>query len=416
MTLSLLARRACTSSSARAGASRAYIALSAGNGDYGRLGHSARVDEGGDVSFRSATTFHPVEGFDGIDVRAIAAGGAHSVFLAAGGFVFTCGLNDFGQLGHSAGLPFAAEPMLLPLDVEVTQVAAGNKHTLCVDVDGQVWAFGKNIGGELGTGQELDGFSPRRINTLTKEGRIVGIACGGEHSLAVSEDGRVYSWGTSADGVLGHGSETWKEGWFYRTAKIEPKPRLVRALSEHTVLKVAAGHMHSACVDDRGTLFTWGQGRFNQLGLNSSYVDHVTTPTVVESLRFVHEVACGGLHTLANTNAGVVSWGANQHGELGHGRQSDGKSAVPKAIKFSSRGWSKISAGWKHSCGVSNGELLSWGFGGSVGSYADDKSSSGGQLGLGNDFDFWEPTAVSVPGEVVDVSCGFNHTLALVAL
>ena len=175
------------------------------------------------------------------------------------------------------------------------------------------------------------------------------------------------------------------------------------------MVAVAAGHMHSACIDDRGNLYTWGQGRFNQLGLSAKPSDHETTPSPVMSLRFVHEIACGGLHSLANTNAGVVSWGANQHGELGHGHHSDIKSAVPKPIKMGSRGWSKLAAGWKHSAGIANGKLFAWGFGGSMGSYADEKMSSGGQLGLGNEFDFWEPHEVSVPGEVKDVSLSLIH-------
>ena len=392
---------------------REYIALSAGNGDHGRLGHGSPDEAHDGWSPRSSNYFHPVEGVSDLDVRAVAAGGAHSVFLVAGGHVFTCGLNADGQLGHSAGLPFSPEPMLVRLDVEVVSVAAGNGHTLCVDVDGCVWAFGKNTAGQLGTGN-VDGTIPRKIGALAKEARVAQVACGAEHSLAVADDGRVYSWGSSTDGVLGHGSETWNDGWFYRTARAELAPRLVRSLEDKKVVAVAAGHMHSACIDDRGNLYTCGQGRFNQLGLSAKPSDHETTPSPVMSLRFVHEIACGGLHSLANTNAGVVSWGANQHGELGHGHHSDIKSAVPKPIKMGSRGWSKLAAGWKHSAGIANGKLFAWGFGGSMGSYADEKMSSGGQLGLGNEFDFWEPHEVSVPGEVKDVSCGFNHTLALV--
>ncbi|CEF97508.1 Regulator of chromosome condensation, RCC1 [Ostreococcus tauri] len=417
MPLGAFARRASTAlASARPSTSRAFTALSAGNGDFGRLGHGQVLTDD-DVSFRSSNYFHPVRGLEDVDVTQCAAGGAHSIFLAHGGFVFACGLNNYGQLGHGKHSAHVPEAALVDLDVEVVRVAAGNNHTLCVDVDGGVWAFGKNEGGQLGTGLDLDGFQPRRIETLGLEGKIVDVACGAEHSLALSEDGRVYSWGTSADGVLGHGSETWNEGWFYRTAKTVAKPRLLRALSETKVRSIAAGHMHSACVDERGELFTWGQGRFNQLGQTSKYVDHETAPKSVDTLRFVHQVTCGGLHTLASTSAGVVSWGANQHGELGHGSNSDAKSAIPKPIKLSSRGWSKLSAGWKHSAGVSNdGKLFAWGFGGSVGSHSDEKLSSGGQLGLGNDFDYWEPTEVWLPGDAVGVSCGFNHTLALVRL
>ena len=394
---------------------RDYIALSAGNGDFGRLGHGTHFAEAGDASFRSSNYFHPpIQGLEDIDVRVVAAGGAHSVFLAAGGYVFACGLNDCGQLGQPASIPFASEAMLVPLDVEVTHVAAGNNHTLCVDVDGGVWAFGKNDSGQLGTGRQGD-FFPQKIDSLVGEARITQVACGAEHSLALSSSGQVYSWGSSVDGVLGHGSETWNKSWFYRTAKTEMTPRLIRSLREKIVSTVAAGHVHSACVDDQGTLYTWGQGRFNQLGRGTKFIDHETLPSVVSSIRFVDDVACGGLHCVANTSAGVVSWGSNQHGELGYGHHSDRKSAVPTAIKRGSQGWSKVAAGWKHSAGISQEKLFTWGFGGSVGSYMDEKMSCGGQLGLGNEFDFWEPQQVSVPGVVKDVSCGFNHTLTLVS-
>ena len=145
--------------------------------------------------------------------------------------MFACGLNDCGQLGQPASIPFASEAMLVPLDVEVTHVAAGNNHTLCVDVDGGVWAFGKNDSGQLGTGRQGD-FFPQKIDSLVGEARITQVACGAEHSLALSSSGQVYSWGSSVDGVLGHGSETWNKSWFYRTAKTEMTPRLIRSLRE----------------------------------------------------------------------------------------------------------------------------------------------------------------------------------------
>jgi len=398
---------------APASQSRTYIALSAGNGDFGRLGHEATTDDFGEQTLRSLQTFHPIAALDGIDVRQVAAGGSHSAFLTACGHVFTCGLNDFGQLGHSANMQFACEPKLVELDVQIVFVATGHHHTVCVDVDGQVWSFGRNTGGQLGSG-ELNRFVPSKIEVLAREAKVKHVACGAEHTIAVCTEGRVFSWGSSTDGVLGHGeNDTWEKGWFYRSAKVESKPRVVRALAEQNIVTIAAGYAHSACINSVGDLYTWGQGRFNQLGLDET-CEYQSTPSRVQSLQIVHDVACGGLHTLANTNAGAMSWGANQHGELGLGRNGDGKSAVPKPIKLSSQGWTKIAAGWKHSAGIADGKLFSWGFGGSVGSHSDEQMSSGGQLGLGNEFDFWEPQYVPIPGEVKDVSLGFNHSLCLV--
>lgn len=97
----------------------------------------------------------------------------------------------------------------------------------------------------------------------------------------------------------------------------------------------------------------------------------------------------------------------------------------------------QISTGWKHSAAVGHaGELYCWGWGGSVGTATslETGQSSGGQLGLGNEFDYWAPTLVSdlqmsesgalqseaqepvlaARWKALEVSCGFNHTAAVI--
>lgn len=89
----------------------------------------------------------------------------------------------------------------------------------------------------------------------------------------------------------------------------------------------------------------------------------------------------------------------------------------------------QVSAGWKHSAAVGdNGQLYAWGWGGSVGTTTNLESghSSGGQLGLDNEFDYWGPTQITdlqtgteLEGvqpvwNAVQVSCGFNHTAAVI--
>ena len=91
----------------------------------------------------------------------------------------------------------------------------------------------------------------------------------------------------------------------------------------------------------------------------------------------------------------------------------------------------QVAAGWKHSAALGqDGQLFTWGWGGSVGSTTNLESgrSSGGQLGLGNEFDYWGVTQVtdlqtgadmqsSEPvWKAIQVSCGFNHTAAIVEI
>lgn len=89
----------------------------------------------------------------------------------------------------------------------------------------------------------------------------------------------------------------------------------------------------------------------------------------------------------------------------------------------------QVACGWRHNAGVIDGRLWTWGWGGSVGSDSavfPQHTSSGGQLGLGSEFDYWKPTAVeelvdeegrSLPAlhwSALSVSCGLNHTAAIV--
>lgn len=76
---------------------------------------------------------------------------------------------------------------------------------------------------------------------------------------------------------------------------------------------------------------------------------------------------------------------------------------------------SEVSCGWKHTAAISGGNVYTWGWGGSHGTFSVDGHSSGGQLGQGDDVDYIEPTKVKFDGHVkaLQVSCGFNHTGAI---
>ena len=193
--------------------------------------------------------------------------------------------------------------------------------------------------------------------------RVVGIAAGMSHSLALTANGEVYSWGDSAHGRLGHGAPP-SLRLFSRG--LEFKPRLIRALETlrikrvhwvlcggvpaahmwgcsgyshawmHVVgdsnrhvrsphlpfpslpcpspLQISAGQMHSAAVSSSGDAFLWGYGKFHQLGFGDDHDQETPTPLPPLKGNTV-AVACGSLHSLALQYGGdVLSWGANQVG------------------------------------------------------------------------------------------------------
>ena len=242
---------------------------------------------------------------------------------------------------------------------------AGYYHTLALSDTGRVWAFGSNAVGQLGLGEDVEASAePRLIKALEGE-LVVAIAAGMEHSLALTAAGEVYSWGCGTDGRLGHGRPASMRLWGSRN---ELRPRLIRGLETFRITGVAAGQMHSAAVASDGRLLAWGSGRFHQLGLGAA--EEHASPVEVPGVHAAAAVACGGLHTLAALHSGeLLTWGANQNGCLGLGSDSaqqprrPARVAAPKGLAAEA-----VAAGWKHSAAVTRGgQLWTWGWGGSQG-------------------------------------------------
>ena len=468
------ARRAFALAGARTGPSpaRAYAtwAVSAGNGDHGRLGHGPS-GSGDDALGLSSARFQIVQ--LPVDAVAACAGGAHTVLVGADGAVYTCGLNDFGQLGHSPGASHAAVPKKvegLPEHDPVVAAAAGHFHTLCLTRDGEVWAFGRNDRAQCGAGPGPGGYAasaaptPPSLASLSPEapggddrGPVTNIAAGARHSIAVTANGAVFTWGADFEGCLGHGGETSArfdstKSSFLRAAydslarfavnghRNASSPRLVRALADAGVRAVAAscGDAHSLVLDASGTVHAFGQGRFNQLGVGAARnVAWLETPTIVEipaelSGGGVARVEAGGNFNVAVTrDGGLLSWGANGNGECGGGAEDDGRRDRPRAVARPtdpktrrSLAFQEVDAGWRHAAATTrDGRLFAWGWGGSAGQHWEDAFTTGGQLGVGDgQVDHWEPTRVPGIGgggggapRAKSVSCGFNHTAALVS-
>lgn len=138
-----------------------------GNGDCGRLGHSAAEFLGEEVP-------RVVRALLGCPVRTAAAGGAHTAALDDAGTVYAWGLNDRGQLGlgHDREEADVGLPQEVPLPEKAVAVAAGYFHTLCLGESGAVWAFGCNGKGQLGLGADVVlAREPRLVAALRGERR-----------------------------------------------------------------------------------------------------------------------------------------------------------------------------------------------------------------------------------------------------
>lgn len=147
-----------------------------------------------------------VQEFGGRMGRAVAVAGAahHTLAVTAKGHLYAFGLGKGGRLGtgNDSHCPRPRRVRGPLSNRHVVGVAAAENHSLCVTKCGEVFSFGSNRFGQLGTAEEGSRCLPRRVEGL-KGIRCVAVAAGAKHSVALSVKGEVYVWGFNASGQLG---------------------------------------------------------------------------------------------------------------------------------------------------------------------------------------------------------------------
>ena len=205
-------------------------------------------------------------------------------------------------------------------------VSCGHFHTAVVLEDGGVYTWGFGGFGALGLGDKEIKTRPGHVTALGGI-RVVMIAAGEAHTLAVASEGELYSWGNGERGRLGLGDET---------EHVLPRKVAAEHLGFERVVMAAAGVGHSACVVETGEMYTWG--RWQALGHPEDGSQHdILIPTRISPQYLSHErictVAAGRNHTVAVTRGGrVFSWGLGGEGRLGLGHESS--RMVPESVQF----------------------------------------------------------------------------------
>ena len=219
---------------------------------------------------------------------------------------------------------------------DIVSVGAGRYHSLALKADGTVWSFGYNLHGELGTGEPLgedavtNHFAKQVVD---KSGApiqdIVEIAVGTYHSLALKSDGTVYAWGLGNYGRLGTG--------FIGNQNCAVPVKDSTGNGVLTGIKsIGAGSFHSMAVANDGTVYTWGLNNFGQLGNNLEATSCLLPTSVVHTdgslLSDVVKITGGEYHTMALLSDGTVyCWGSDTEGQLGSNAVSD-RSSVPVRV------------------------------------------------------------------------------------
>uniref|UniRef100_A0A3B3SYX1 HECT and RLD domain containing E3 ubiquitin protein ligase 3 n=1 Tax=Paramormyrops kingsleyae TaxID=1676925 RepID=A0A3B3SYX1_9TELE len=300
-----------------------------------------------------------------------------------------------GQLGLGDSGPMVPEPRCCRafFGRGLREVACGGNHSLFLLQDGSVYTCGSNSCGQLGHGKASD--IPELVGALDAQ-KIAAVSCGRSHSVAVNDQGQVFAWGAGGGGQLGLGT----------TEEAVRIPRLVRKLCEHRISQIMCGNHHCIALSKDGQLFTWGQNSSGQLGLGKAHPS-TPSPSPLKSLSGIPlaHVAAGGDHSFALSLSGAVfGWGRNNAGQLGLNDEQD--RAVPCHIKFlRSQKVVFISCGDEHTAALTkDGGLFTFGDG------------SQGQLGHDSTNNEVLPRRVLelMGSEVSQIACGRHHTLAFV--
>lgn len=327
-------------------------------------------------------------------VLLISAGANHTAALLSGNLVCSWGRGEDGQLGHGDAHDRPIPTIVSALDgCEITSVICGADHTTAYsDSTLVVYSWGWGDFGRLGHGDSSDLFIPQAIKTLQGL-RIKQIACGDSHCLAVTINGEVQSWGRNQNGQLGLGN-----------TEDSLVPRKIQGFQGIAVKMVAAGAEHTVAVTEDGKVYGWGWGRYGNLGLNDRNDRLVPEEVAAINGEKFTMVACGWRHTIAISDSGsLYTYGWSKYGQLGHGDNED--HLVPCRVEgLRNAHITQISGGWRHTMALDvDGQLYGWGW------------NKFGQLGVGDNIDHSGPQRVKLPSEeeVVRVSCGWRHTVAI---
>ncbi|BDR53262.1 hypothetical protein KIM372_11690 [Bombiscardovia nodaiensis] len=350
---------------------------------------------GGWALFSMTPTSGPVSGGTdviitpppGLRFTQVAAGVTSGLAIGNDGKTYAWGVSKDTGWWHEAYYDSItnvhASPALVQVNspVQLVRVSAGLYHSLGLGVDGRVYAWGSNRWGQLGTatnsGTAVDTPNPVAV-PLPAGKRFTAVSAGALHSLALADDGTVYSWGTNYKGALGNGAQdTDPHAW-----GVHPTPTPVSTSVRFQA--ISAGKLYSLALSDNGTLYGWGDNDSGQLGTPAG--SDPTTPTASSSTVRFTSIAAGQDHSMGLTADGTAyGWGNNGNGQIGTGSASPTSITTPTAVNTSMKFKSISPGGYSTLAVAADGTAYSWG------------ANNDGQLGIGalDSNPHLTPTAVS---------------------
>ncbi|XP_068110618.1 serine/threonine-protein kinase Nek9 isoform X2 [Hyperolius riggenbachi] len=290
-----------------------WVNMQGGSKLHGQLGHGDRA------SYRQPKH---VEKLQGKSVKHVSCGSDFTVCIADEGQVYSFGSDYYGCLG--VGQAFGSEvlePILVDFFVNepVEQVSCGDSHLMVLTRSKCVYSWGCGEYGRLGLDSEDDVYSPQKVE-VQRGLCIVSVSCGSDGSFLLTQSGKVLACGSNEHNKLGLNQYT--AGIInheaYHEVPYTTSLTLAKQLSFYKVRSISPGKTHTAAIDERGRLLTFGSNKCGQLGVGD-YRKHLGINLLGGPLggKQVIRVSCGDEFTIATTDDNhIFAWGNGGNGRL----------------------------------------------------------------------------------------------------
>lgn len=237
---------------------------------------------------------------------AVSAGSEHNLAKKSNGTLWAWGGNTYGQCGNATPPNSVATPQQVGTATNWQNISAVSYHSLAIQSDGTLWAWGLNLNGQLGDGTYINRDVPVAIGFET-DWKL--ISTGWNHSIAIKTDGTLWAWGDNNFGQLGDGTNTYQN-----------QPIAIGTATNWQ--SITTGEGHSMAIKTDGTLWAWGRNHLGQLGNGAN--TNINVPTQTGTATNWSGIDAGYYFTLGvKTDNTLWAWGNNNAGQLGDGTNTD---------------------------------------------------------------------------------------------
>lgn len=263
--------------------------FSFGDGSHFQLGH-------GDSMPRQIPK--KVKTLDGEDIAVLSSSDMHSAALTSNGKLYTWGKGDlktheFSKLGYE-DVAVQVTPRQILSSVTCVDVATSNNHTAVATNDGSLFTFGQGADGQLGHGKsELESPIKRVLALKTKV--VTNVACSDNHTVCLTSDGQVYTFGRGSHGQLGH-----------TLFQNEPTPRLVSSLTNLIVKSISCGPNMTAALTEHDDVYYFGNGNPRPERVVFQFSNGQTGYVSIFRKCKIQQVVCDENHILVLTTSGEL--------------------------------------------------------------------------------------------------------------